>query len=150
MPTVEALSVQDTDLRVISGCTVGEGDPSLYAQGFTYDPNTDIIYHTAFGTSIMVHTSSLRILFLATNGCMTPVRLWRLAMKKGLSQPYEQHGLDGIDYGEVQRYMHNFPSVIPGMSPDEVEALEELDNVELVEQALIHQGKYWVWMSPDG
>jgi hypothetical protein len=80
---------------------------------------------------------------------MTPLRLWRLAMKNGLSLAHKQYGLDGIDYGEVQSYMKDRPYVIPGMSPDELEELEELGDVKLVEKALIHQGKFWVWMSPD-
>jgi hypothetical protein len=97
----------------------------------------------------MVQTASLHILALATAGRMTPERVWRLAMHQGFSRPYEGYGLDGIDYGEIDRARGQDQFLVPDLSLDEIIKLESLGDVELVKKAIIDDGKFWVWMRPD-
>jgi hypothetical protein len=111
-----------------------------------YSRHTNIL---SFGKNIMVQTASLHILALATARRMTPERVWRLAMHQGLSRPYEGFGLDGIDYGEIDRARGQDQSLVPDLSLHEIIKLESLGDVELVKKAIIDDGKFWVWMRPD-
>jgi hypothetical protein len=97
----------------------------------------------------MVQRASLHILVLATAGRMTPERVWRLAMHQGFSRSYEGYGLNGIDYGEIDRARGQDQFLVPDLSLDEIIKLELLGDVELVKKAIIDDGKFWVWMRPD-
>lgn len=110
------------------------------------NPDNDLCTVSSGGT-LMVQNTSLEILCLATNGRLTPQRFWRLAMACG-------RGLDiveNIDYGEMHRLdvWQQEPSVVPGMAVDQVLALEELGDVDKIQDAILHQGCFGVWMRPD-
>ena len=77
---------------------------------------------------------------------MTPERLWKLAMNIGYRHT---SGLFTVDYGEIQDAMVRFPLAIPKLCTEELLALEELGNLELIQKAIVHRGGCWVWMRPD-
>jgi len=58
-------------------------------------------------------------------------------------------GLDGIDYGEISKWWDQYPEPVPNLPAEKLLALEELGDVDLVRQAIIHQGGLWMWMRPD-
>src|ERR1700683_3164329 len=94
MDRAEALCIPNSSLRVIPHCRRGE----FWDNGFISPPDYRINpnkYLVSFGTNIMVQTTSLQILSLATHGRMTPERVWRLAMYQGFSVPH--NGYDGFD-----------------------------------------------------
>jgi hypothetical protein len=119
-----------------------------------------IIYQISQGRDILVTSTALAILSLATDGRMTPQRLWRMAMKQGRFDSGYWRSFQNIDYyGEIYdgRDTH-LPIATPGYSPitwidpdhDEVLfKLEQSGNIEVILQKIIWEGKYWVWMSPD-
>lgn len=55
--------------------------------------------------------------------------------------------LDGIDYGEVTEGIDKYVKATPGI--EDVMNLEELGDVETIKMAIIHKGKFWIWMRPD-
>ena len=107
-------------------------------------PSDTILYPVTELLIFMVQSASLPILSLATGGAMTPYRLWILIMHKRYSGDKE---LGGINYGEVVRQTD--PPPIPMLSKENLVALEELGDVELIRRTVVHQGGFWVWMRPD-
>jgi len=103
MNRTEALRIPDSSLRVIPHCQMGDS----WDFGFVDPPGpeTNDNYLVSYGTNIMVQTTSLRILSLATSGRMTPQRVWRLGMHQCFSVNYCT-GFNGIDYGEIDDYRH--------------------------------------------
>ncbi|KAH7925388.1 hypothetical protein BV22DRAFT_1011341 [Leucogyrophana mollusca] len=147
----QALAVRDDSLRVIQHCS---SKPGLWDKCGISPPPPDpahLEYEVQFGSCILVQTMVLSILHLATNGRMTPRRVWRLAMHQGF---YDRHrpGFAGIDYGEVMVNGVQYPLLFPGMAwmnSQEFRLLEELGNIEAMRQVLINEGDLWLWMSPD-
>ena len=121
------------------------GDDWYY--GFVALPDPMTPYLVSRGTNIVVQSISLPILFRATGGRMTPQRLWRLAMWQGFSERRDHDVLDGIDYGEVTEGIDKYVKATPGI--EDVMNLEELGDVETIKMAIIHKGKFWIWMRPD-
>jgi hypothetical protein len=79
---------------------------------------------------------------------MTPQRLWRLAMWQGFSEGTRDFPvLDGIDYGEVMEGIGQNIRPTPGI--DDLIGLEKLGDVQSIKMAVIHKGKFWIWMRPD-
>lgn len=144
-----ALSLPDSSIRVIPHCTMGEYWD--FGSISPPDPNPEnIIYLVSFGTIIMVQAASLAILSLATAGRVSPKRLWRLLMHQGFSEGQNRYGLSDLDYYPgISDPRDQFPSPIPGISVEEVIALELLGDIELIKDAIIHKGQFWVWMRPN-
>jgi hypothetical protein len=121
------------------------------------------IYHNDRGKDIMVTHEALDILSLATNGRMTPARVWRMAMHQGKPLCWE---FEQINYGPVEEYQGifwadltpGFNNIAPRFSgmvrlgceglKKKLPELELLNDVELIRQAIIWEGKFWVWMAP--
>jgi hypothetical protein len=126
-----------------------------------YQSPGNIFYYVNRGTDILVASAALKILSLATNGRMTPQRIWRMVMH---NQP-QWDGFDGIDYygdisdprnlGELpintpgDNYYHGIWEYYPASPCNIVGGLEELGDSEVIRHKLIWEGKYWVWMNPD-
>lgn len=144
--TDAAVHISNSPFRIIPHCRMGEGD--LWYCGGVSPPDpipSDIYYYPVLSHLIfMTQSASLPILSLATGGAMTPYRLWMLIVHKRFSEDPE---LSSIDYGEVVRQEDAPP--IPMLSKEDLVALEELGDVELIRRAIIHQGGFWVWMRPD-
>lgn len=145
----EALLLSDSSLRVIPHCTMG----STWEFGSISapDPNPENIdYLVSFGTIVMAQTASLTILSLATGNRVSPKRLWRLAMHQGFSEGQNAYGLYDVDYypGTCDPREQN-PAAVPSFSPEDIIALESLGDTELIKNAIIHAGGFWMWMRPD-
>jgi hypothetical protein len=117
------------------------------------------IYQMSQGIDILVTSTALAILSLATDGRMTPQRIWRMAMKQGRFDSVYWRSFRKIDYyGEIYdgRDTHH-PIATPGYSratwidpkSEVVFKLEQSGDIEVILQNIIWEGKYWVWMSPD-
>jgi len=155
LPRDEALRIPKHQIHVVSHCSIGEhylwdlgfvdGPKCRGPNGEEFTPN----YLVSFGPIVMVQTSGLPILHLATRGRVSPLRLWTLAMHLGWSKPHNDYGLPGVDYGEVDMHREQDPPPIPYMEEHEVIALEELGNVEAIRETIVHRGGFWMWMRPD-
>ncbi|KAN0083962.1 hypothetical protein V8E55_007466 [Tylopilus felleus] len=114
---------------------------------YDLDPETDIhgpssnkqdwTYLVSFGCAVMMQTYALDILALATQGRMTPSRLWHLAMQQGFEEAGHPYCIEG------------FPNALPGFTSDELEDLEKIGDIEVLQQRLVHEGFFWLWMAPD-
>jgi len=154
IPRNEVLRAPESGTRVVRHCKAGE----RWSLGIVDDPvdsGDDTGFIAVFGVLIMVQTFSLPILHLATNGRVTPQRLWRLAMHQGWSEvtPSESgrgaYGLAGVDYGALEHERKQYPSPLPWMTPAEVAPLEELGDCKAIKEVMMHRGGLWMWMSPD-
>jgi hypothetical protein len=148
VPRDVALRIPDSCLRVVPGCWAADG----WDWGYIEPPHSDKngkSFLVSHGTNIMVQTASLQIVSLATNGRMTPQRIWRMAMHQGLSVPHGYLGFEGIDYGEITDFREQWPPAIPGLSTKQLIGLETLEDIALARRAIIHEGKFWIWMLPD-
>ncbi|EIW78960.1 hypothetical protein CONPUDRAFT_83337 [Coniophora puteana RWD-64-598 SS2] len=150
----EVLHTPESNIRVVRHCKAGE----RWSLGIVDDPvdsGDDTGFIAVFGVLIMVQTFSLPILHLATNGRVTPQRLWRLAMHQGWSEVNLSesdrgvYGLVGVDYGALEHERKQYPSPLPWMIPAEAAALEELGDCEAIKEVMMHRGGLWMWMSPD-
>lgn len=145
-----ALKIPDSNLRVIPRCGMG----SHWYYGFIAPPDpsppsstSTTSYLVSYGTNIVVQSASLPILSLATNGRMTPYRLWRLAMWQGFSEGKDRDLLDGIDYGDVIDGIDQYMRPTPGI--DDLVGLEVLGDVQRIMKTIVQKGKFWIWMRPD-
>lgn len=145
MAREDALRIPDSRVRVIPNCVLGD------EWNFGYVDRGHDSYMVSHGTNIMVESESLAILSLATNGRMTPERVWRMAMHQGFSVLHAlgYAGFDGIDYGEVSEWRCLLPQIMPGFPGEELVELESLGDVDLIRKAIIHKGRFWIWMRPD-
>lgn len=144
----EILQVLDSQIRVVADDIYFVDEGVTYAEGQT-------IHDLNNYTSILVANTSFTILSLATGGRMTVGRLWRVLARQW-SIYYGPGALSNIDYyGEIQDCRFELPEVTPGFSIDthaavvKIKELECLGNVELIRQAIVWEGKFWVWMEPD-
>jgi hypothetical protein len=137
---IEALSIPDSSLQVIPHCKIGA---SWYYGVLDGLHTRDTNYLVSCRTNVMIQSASLPILSLATGGRMTPQRLWRLAMLRGRSEGTDDYVLDGIDYGEVESVLDVTIRLMSEIG--EV----HLSDVELIKKAVIHQGRFWMWVRPD-
>ncbi|KZP07104.1 hypothetical protein FIBSPDRAFT_875899 [Athelia psychrophila] len=106
----------------------------------------------SYGTIVMVQTSALSILLHATFGRMSARRFWRLMMVTLRTAGSWESIIPGIDYGALM-HEHDVwqqdPTNTISMSQEEVKNLESLGDEEQVRQAILNQGHFWVWLSPD-
>ncbi|KAH7924522.1 hypothetical protein BV22DRAFT_1066618 [Leucogyrophana mollusca] len=143
-----ALYIPDSALTIISNCVIGDWWDGGYVDA--PPPNSeDVHYCVSFGVCVMVQSTSLDILAMATHGRMTPQRVWRLAMHQGWSDPHNEYALKGVDYGDVELGWKKYPAPLPWLSHKEIIAMEKLGSVKEIQRALIWRAKFWVWMRPD-
>jgi hypothetical protein len=150
-----SLLIPDSRIRALPfEITEHDWDRDLYQ-------NHDIFYYVDRGADILVASAAMKILSLATNGRMTPQRLWRMV----IHNPPQWSGFEGIDYygdipdprngGELpvqtpgDAYYYGIWQYYPANPCKIVGGLEELGNSEVIRHKLIWEGKYWVWMNPD-
>jgi hypothetical protein len=147
---VDPQEIPNSSLRIIPHCHMGER--YLWDLGSVTRPDAGLQdggICVIMGPHTMVHSASIPILHLATGGRMSLQRYWRLLMHKGFSEGSCIGGVPGIDYGEISDGQDQTPYPTPGLCVTELRALEDLRHVESIKKAIIHQGKFWVWMRPD-
>lgn len=106
-------------------------------------------YRFVDDTSALIVNAAFDILSLATGGRMTIARMWR-ALGPGSS--VYRLGLNNIGYyGEIPECRKGAPDIVPGFSTlwtadtvAKIDQLERLRDVELIRQAIIWEGKFWV------
>jgi len=153
IPRDTALAISDSKIRVIQNCSINtEGWDAGWVGGPGPDDETE--YLISHGPIVMVQTFALPILHLATCGRVTPLRLWRLAMHKGMSMKhFDEPGIPGVHYGEVHehRYTELYDERLPPhfLEVDEIVTLEELGDVGSIKSTIVHRGGFWMWMRPD-
>jgi hypothetical protein len=121
------------------------------------DPNRRD-YLISYGPCFFVTSSALPILLLATQGRMTTERLWLLGMKQGKNDNCAGYVLEDVEYGEITESIEQFLVALPGLSALEEEGrkreqvkkwVEAAETDEELLQIVVHEGGYWMWMSPD-
>lgn len=135
----DTLHLPDSSLRVIPHCTtVGHGG---WGVSVISAPNPEDIIQLVCGETIMAQTTSLVILSLATEGRVSPKRLWRLVVHQELSRPVLR---------DFSPWSLRIPrSSIQGLSYRQVIALRSLGDIELIKNTIIHEGKFWMSMRTD-
>jgi hypothetical protein len=100
----------------------------------------------SFGVNIMVQTTSLAILEAASEGRVTPLRLWRWCMSVGLHRGYAMERW--IDYAGPD--LEQFPTPFQGFEygSGDLDELSDKPDEEVLDQ-LVWRGRFWVWMRPD-
>ena len=96
LPTAKGDKIPDVPIRVLPlhPC-------DFDWQGDWIESTDGTRYRGYQGTDIMVASSALAILALATNGRMTPKRIWKLAMDdRQQSGHWHSYSFAGIDYYE--------------------------------------------------
>jgi hypothetical protein len=68
-------------------------------------------------------------------------------MWHGFSEGRDHDVLDGIDYGEVVVGIDKYMRATPGI--DDLMGLEKMGDTEKIKMAIVHTGKFWIWMRPD-
>ncbi|KZP07109.1 hypothetical protein FIBSPDRAFT_841564 [Athelia psychrophila] len=109
-------------------------------------------YIVSYTPCIMVQTSALSILLHATFGRMSACRFWRLTMVTLRIAKSSEYIIPGIDYGVLMHendVWQEDPTGTICMSGEEVRNLESLGDEEQARQAILNQGHFWVWLSPD-
>jgi hypothetical protein len=144
-PVIEKALVEAQDhVRIVDGCSPGESIEYGYCDG----PDSEEICISA-GCCFMVLTVMLPILTAATDGRVSPWRLWKLVMSRAYFQNKTGHLTAGVDYGCMTDYADEFPLVF-GEDPygTDLSDLEKLSSQQEIVDALYERG-YWLWMRPD-
>lgn len=141
----ELLALPPSAIRISHGCTAGEyfefGSVSA-ADSVPDDP----IYLVSYGCFVMVQSAMLPILAQATQSRLTLHRVWRLAMS---TNEHRTMGIDDFSYGEVEAGMDQFLEAAPGFYEKSWAIMsQEGGQVETIKQRIIHEGQWWIWMSP--
>lgn len=117
IPKAHALSLPDSSLRIIPRCRMGD----YWSHGFIAapEPNLERIHYlVSFSAIIMAQAASLNILSLATQGRVSPKRLWRLVMHQGFSEGHDAYGLYHVNYYPGTRDpREQNPVPVPAFSP---------------------------------
>ncbi|KAI9568163.1 hypothetical protein HD554DRAFT_2191632 [Boletus coccyginus] len=138
----------ETDIRIVPHCVMGDSWDFGFVDG--PPPNEkNWTYLVSCGCTLMVQTYALDIMALVTHGRMTPLRLWRLAMRQGFEDLVRPWCLEGVEYGEITGLWQQGPEEFPGFTQAQVMELEGIGEVEIVKRRLVNEGLYWVWMAPD-
>ena len=138
----------DEDIRVLPHCVMGDS----WGFGFVDAPPSikqDWTYLVSYGCHLMVQTYAIEIMALATQGRMTPLRLWHLAMKQGFEPANRPPCLKGVDYGAITDQWEQVPEEFPGLGEVGLKELEKIGDVEVVKQQMVDEGYSWLWMAPD-
>lgn len=105
----------------------------------------------SFGINILVQTTSLAILEVATDALLTPFRMYKWIMSTG-NDPGRGFALERwIEYNGPQ--FSHIVNPFPGFSDlefgiDDIMKMDELSDDQLL-HALLYKGRFWVWMRPD-
>ncbi|KZP13925.1 hypothetical protein FIBSPDRAFT_1049095 [Athelia psychrophila] len=136
------------DAPILSDHCYVDRDSWEYGDILSKTKRKPTVYHVSQGVCFMVLTRTLAIMRRATDGQLTPQRLWRLAMILGRDTGFSGTGIKDIDYGfnVGQAY---YPWTLPGLYHNDMCKLESLGDLELVKEAMMLQGGYWVWTAPD-
>lgn len=158
LPTAKGDKIPDVPIRVLPL------HPCYFDSEGDWIESTDGTRYRGYqGTDIMVASSALAILALATNGRMTPKRIWKLAMDDRQQSGHRRwYSFAGIDYYEGFRDgrgdgTDTYPNQTPGFPSgiwnngvtQTVSDLEDLSDCELIIQTIIWDGQHWIWISPD-
>lgn len=98
----------------------------------------------SFGINFMVQTTSLAILEAASEGLLTPLRVWRWVTIAGKNRGYAMEDWIKYDGPTIEQYSEP----LHGLADEELPGLEDKSDKEIWE-ALIFRGRFWVWMRPD-
>ena len=133
--------IPDEAIRVISHCE--PGDQSDLGTIFNPQGKYNLV---SFGVNIMVQTTSLSILEAASEGRVTPLKLWRWVMSVGQHRGWAMEHL--IEYNGPD--LNQYPSPFPGFQNKDLINLYQrnLGDAEILDE-LIFKGRFWVWMRPD-
>ncbi|KAH7911423.1 hypothetical protein BJ138DRAFT_926209 [Hygrophoropsis aurantiaca] len=144
----EIEAVTDADIRAVPNCRAAD----LWEFGDIEPQDSKITghsYRVSYGCCVMAMSSAVPIMHLATDGRLNPQRFWRLAMHQGMNVPHDECGFSDVDYGEVGMWREQFPHPSPNLSEEEIVDLEKLGDVEVIQRVIVHDGGFWMWMSPD-
>ncbi|GAA5962883.1 hypothetical protein JCM3765_005903 [Sporobolomyces pararoseus] len=147
------LEAHSEDFRIVTHCEAA----GMFEFGSVENPELSQNYLVSYGACVMVLSWALPILYLATDCRMTARRIWQLCQKHGHNVPQNHYVLPGINYGEVKQAIDQFLLPLPkwelGDHDRIIERLwklgEEAKTVEEAKKALIDEGGYWIWMSPN-
>lgn len=113
--SLEDILIESENVRVLPGwgmgdmfdvglCAFPRQGPPIWPEWL--DDGIEAYISISSGCCFFVQTNMLPILEAATDGRVSPRRLWQLVMTKRQSSLYEDpHILPGVDYGPVTRYM---------------------------------------------
>jgi len=139
--TEDTSIIPDDAIRVVRDCRMG----NLWDFG-SIENSRGGDHLVSYGVNVMVQATSLPILETASDGRVTPLRLWHWAMHVRKS---EEHGWvlqQTVDYGGPD--LDQWPKMFPGMEYIEIIKLEDKPEREIYEE-LVFRGRIWVWMRPD-
>jgi hypothetical protein len=126
-------------VRLVSGCTMGE-----WWEFGSVDNPMGRINLVSFGVNTLVQTTSLSILEAASEGRVTPLRLWCWVMSAGQFRGFAMEGY--IEYGGPD--INQFTNPFPGLEPHEVINIERKSEEDIYTE-LVFRGRFWVYMRPD-
>ncbi|CAE6414486.1 unnamed protein product [Rhizoctonia solani] len=135
-------------VREVSGCQMGDMFTYGYCQGPTGNDDGAIV---SYGGYFYVQTNMLAILAGATQGRVSPQRLWRLAMIKGHYKNHSHAVLPEVDYGPIYgciEYSHECPWLLGDVDHEELLGMVNIGTTEDIAEVLRKRG-YWMWMRPD-
>jgi hypothetical protein len=138
---------QADHVRALSGWQMGE--MYLFDLGVCSGPedsNRDAL--VSFGCCFIVQTTMLSILEAATDGRVSPRRLWELAMTKGYFEPHNFDVLPGVDYSPIYEYLEQCSSLLGDITDDELPKLGSIGAPEEIAEVMRRRG-FWMWMRPD-
>ena len=138
----------DEDIRVLPRCVMGKD----WYHGYVDAPPSieqDWSYLVSFGCHLMVQTYAIEIMALATQGRMTPLRLWHLVTKQRFELATRLLESESVDYRAITRRWERNPEVFPGLEEAGLMELEEIGDVEVVKERMVDEGYFWLWMAPD-
>lgn len=130
-------------VRVLSGWSAtGDDDYARSPQ----DNEHEVLVSS--GCCFIVQTYMLSILQAATDGRVSPQRLWRLAMAKGHFFAHDFYVLPEVDYGPIRKHLCQYPWYLGNVQFSELRTMGCIGTPEEVAEALRRRG-YWMWMRPD-
>ncbi|KAG8711350.1 hypothetical protein FRC08_015989 [Ceratobasidium sp. 394] len=141
----QALALPEGRVCVVPGCSMGD----MFDYGFCDvpegGPDEALV---SFGPCFFVLTVALPVLEAATDGRVSPRRLWNLAMMKGHLDAHGYWCLPDVKYGLVEEYWDQSPWMLGELSAQEIQALEEKGSPEDIAEVIRSKG-HWIWMRPD-
>ncbi|KAK4701671.1 hypothetical protein P7C70_g4558, partial [Phenoliferia sp. Uapishka_3] len=144
----QVLAMDASQIREIPHCYAG---PWYEFGSVSRDKTDDHAICVSHGSFIMLQATAIHIMKLATKGRLSTERVWRSKMR---NQPNPEimisHYVLPIDYGEIVDGIDEGLTATPGFTERQLLDLEAKEvTVENIKRALVHEGKWWVWMRPD-
>lgn len=141
----ELLKQAETHVRVISDWIMGDMFDLGFVSSSKGDWNGALV---SFGCCFFVQTYMLPILKAATNGRVSPQRLWELAMAKGHFPAHDFYVLPGVDYGPIRQHLEQFPWYLGDIEEEELPNMGNISTPEEIAEVMRRRG-FWMWMRPD-